>query len=62
MMDAFGEPHVFVIKIWKGGPCPSDGLRASVLHVPSGRRLVSTELRDVEDFVRLRLEAGHEPD
>jgi hypothetical protein len=54
------DRHVFVIRVWRDEGSAADAWRASVLHVASGRRLTSTDLRDVEDFVRLRL--GVSPD
>jgi hypothetical protein len=56
-MELRAENHVFVIRVWRDGDRPRESWRASVLHVGSGQRLATTDLRDVEDFVRIRLRA-----
>lgn len=62
-MNTVPEKHVFVVKVWRAATPGTDGLRASVFHVASGRRLATAQLRDVEDFMRLRLKpADAEPD
>jgi hypothetical protein len=57
IMESHAQRHVFVIRVWRDGDRPREPWRASVLHVGSGQRLATTELRDVEDFVRMRLRA-----
>jgi hypothetical protein len=56
-METSAQRHVFVIRIWQEDDRARERWRASVLHVGSGQRLATTELRDVEDFVRMRLRA-----
>jgi hypothetical protein len=56
-MDEARDRHVFVVKVWRHA-LACDGWRASVLHVASGKRLATVHLRDVADFISLRLQDG----
>jgi hypothetical protein len=49
------EEHLFIVRTWRQASAGQDW-RVSVLHVPSGMRLASSQLRDIDDFIRLRIE------
>ena len=53
-MDTSLEEHVFVLRIWKEAP-PKVGWRATITDLKSGCKVAATELRDIADFVRLRI-------
>jgi hypothetical protein len=54
--NAAREEHVFIVRTWREAPAASGGWRLSVLHVGSGMRLASSQIRDIDDFIRLRME------
>jgi len=56
------EEHLFIVRTWREASAAERDWRVSVLHVPSGTRLASSHLRDVDDFIRLRLEPGANSD
>ncbi|MBV9645838.1 MAG: hypothetical protein JO043_00060 [Candidatus Eremiobacteraeota bacterium] len=49
------EEHVFLVRVWREPHGKGTPVRAVVEEVSSGHRLASTDLRDVEDFIRLRV-------
>jgi hypothetical protein len=49
------EEHVFVLRVWKEAATPSAGWRATIMHLESGCRVAATELRDIDDFIQLRI-------
>jgi len=49
------EDHLFVLRVWREAGAQSAGWCAAIEHVQSGKRLRSTDLREVDDFIRLRL-------
>ena len=55
MKTAKHEDHLFVLRIWREAAPSEPEWRATIEHVPTGKRLSSTDLKDVDDFVRLRL-------
>ncbi|HLY01977.1 MAG TPA: hypothetical protein VKR56_05705 [Candidatus Cybelea sp.] len=54
-MDASREEHVFVLRIWKEPPPARVGWRATITDLKSGCKVAATELRDIADFIRLRI-------
>ena len=54
-MGDFREEHVFVLRVWKEAAAVSAGWRATIVHVESGCSVAATELRDIDDFIRLRI-------
>jgi len=55
------EDHLFVLRVWREAAPSAPDWRATIEHVPTGQRLSSTDLKDVDDFVRLRLADDSEP-
>jgi hypothetical protein len=57
MMDLSSqEQHLFVVRIWQEpGHTALAQWRGSVEHIPSGQRLYFSSLRDLNDFIFLRL-------
>lgn len=49
------EEHVFVVRIWKEAAATLAGWRATVVHLPSGSNVAASDLRDINDFIQLRL-------
>jgi hypothetical protein len=49
------EEHVFVLRVWKEAATSRVGWRATIVHVASGCSVAATELRDINDFIRLRI-------
>jgi len=49
------EEQLFVVRLWREAAAPEASWRASVLHVESGQKLATTELRAIDDFIRLRI-------
>jgi len=48
--------HLFVVRIWQEpGRAPSTQWHGSVEHIPSGQRIYFTAMRDLNDFISLRL-------
>lgn len=60
-MGASREEHVFVLRVWKEPTASRGGWRAAITHLESGCRVAATELRDIADFVRLRISEGDGP-
>jgi hypothetical protein len=52
------EEHVFVVRVWSERAGLAPQWRAVVEDVSTGHRLASTDLREVDDFIRLRIGAG----
>jgi hypothetical protein len=49
--------HLFLVRMWQEGTPPSSkAWRGSVEHVPSGQRIYFSSLRDLDDFIVLRLQ------
>gem|GEM_PF-5493746 len=46
---------MFVLRIWKEAPPSKVGWRATITDLKSGCKVAATELRDIADFVRLRI-------
>jgi hypothetical protein len=59
--DVQRDEHLFIVRTWREEPAGPDW-KVSVLHVPSGLRLATSKLRDLDDFIRLRLERGANAD
>ena len=55
MSERHKEEHVFIVRVWSEPGAAAPQWRATVEDVGSGRRVSSTDLRDVQDFIRLRL-------
>lgn len=49
------EEHLFVVRLWREPAARNGEWRASIVHVESGQRLATTELRAIDDFIRLRI-------
>jgi hypothetical protein len=49
------EHHLFIIRIWRERSPRNHGWRGSADHVTSGRRIVSADLDEITDFVRVRI-------
>jgi hypothetical protein len=49
------EDHLFVLRVWREPSSSSPDWRATIEHIASGKRLSSTDLKDVDDFIRLSL-------
>ena len=49
------EEHVFVLRVWKETATSSAGWRASIVHLESGCSVAATDLRDIDDFIQLRI-------
>ena len=48
--------RVFVVRVWEeAGASPRDGPRGSVHEIESGRRFFFSGLRDLHDFLSVRL-------
>ncbi|MGA8097486.1 MAG: hypothetical protein WB810_02380 [Candidatus Cybelea sp.] len=54
-MGASREEHVFVLRVWKEAATSRVGWRATIVHLESGCSVAATELRDIDDFIRLRI-------
>jgi hypothetical protein len=54
-MGASREEHVFVLRVWKEPATSRVGWRATIVHLDSGCSVAATELRDIDDFIRLRI-------
>jgi hypothetical protein len=60
MKTAAREDHLFVLRVWREAATSSPSWRATIEHIPSGARLSSGDLTEIDDFIRLRL--ADEPD
>jgi hypothetical protein len=49
------QEHLFIVRTWREPTAADANWRLSILHVPSGLRLVSMQLADIDDFIRLRI-------
>jgi hypothetical protein len=49
------EQHLFILRAWRERSSPDGAWRGSVKHVESGRTIVSADLDEVIDFIRVRL-------
>ena len=49
------EQHVFIVRVWSEPGAAAPQWRATIEDVGTGRRVSSTDLRDVQDFIRLRI-------
>jgi hypothetical protein len=58
--DGERREHVFVVRAWCE-PAPVPQWRATVEDLSTGQRLATTDLRDVDDFIRLRIRAADPP-
>ncbi len=48
--------HLFLVRIWyEPSQATSNSWRGSVEHVPSRQQMYFTSLRDLDDFIRLRI-------
>jgi hypothetical protein len=54
------EHHLFLVRIWRESSAQENGWRGSANHVPSGRSIVSANLDEITDFIRVRLAAEPE--
>jgi hypothetical protein len=54
------DQHLFVVRLWREAGA-EDAWRVSVEHVESGQKFATTELRAIEDFIRLRIRNGKDP-
>jgi hypothetical protein len=59
-MGASREQHVFVLRVWTEAGSSRNGWRATIVHVESGCSVAATELRDIDDFIRLRIAPADE--
>jgi hypothetical protein len=59
--EAKRDEHLFIVRTWREVAAGPDW-KVSVLHVPSGLRLATSKFRDLDDFIRLRLERGAKGD
>lgn len=59
-MGASREEHVFVLRVWKEAATSRVGWRATIVHLESGCSVAATELRDIDDFIRLRIASADE--
>ena len=55
MNDNPREPHVFIVRVWSESAEADPQWRATIEDVGTGRRVSSANLRDVQDFIRLRI-------
>ena len=55
------EGHVFVVRVWREGAPPLAQWRATVEDLAAGHRIATTDLRDIEDFIRLRILGDESP-
>jgi hypothetical protein len=53
--DERSEQHVFIVRVWSQPAAAASQWRATIEDVATGRRVSSTDLRDVDDFIRLRI-------
>jgi hypothetical protein len=56
------ENHLFIVRVWREGRCRDGAWRGSAQHVTSGRSIVSADLDELTDFIRVRLAAQSEPE
>lgn len=52
------EEHSFMVRIWKEAAAAQAGWRATIVHLESGCTVAATDLRDIDDFIRLRIARG----
>lgn len=52
------EEHVFLVRVWSEPNGRASQLRAVIEEVSTGHRIASTDLREIDDFIRLRIRAG----
>lgn len=55
MKTAAREDHLFVLRVWREAAPSAPSWRATIEHIPTGARLSSVDLTEVDDFIRLRL-------
>jgi hypothetical protein len=55
MSDRRTEEHIFIVRVWSEPGAAAPQWRATIEDVGTGRRVSSTDLRDVQDFIRLRI-------
>jgi hypothetical protein len=55
--DHQGE-HVFIVRVWSEPATAAPHWRATIEELATGHRVASADLRDVDDFIRLRIGAG----
>jgi hypothetical protein len=53
--EAAREDHLFVLRVWREAAASSPSWRATIEHIPTGARLSSADLTEIDDFIRLRL-------
>jgi hypothetical protein len=61
MLTGEREHHLFLVRIWREPSASDNTWRGSANHVPSGRSIVSADLDEITDFIRVRLAAGVDP-
>lgn len=61
MKTAAREDHLFVLRVWRETAVSSPSWRATIEHIPSGARLSSRDLTEIDDFIRLRLADARHP-
>jgi len=49
------EQHLFILRVWRERSSHIGTWRGSVKHVESGRIIVSADLDEIVDFIRVRL-------
>jgi hypothetical protein len=49
------EEHIFIVRVRSEPGAAAPQWRATIEDVGTGRRVSSTDLRDVHDFIRLRI-------
>ncbi len=49
------EQHLFIVRIWRERSARIAGWRGSAKHVESGTAIVSADIDELTDFIRVRL-------
>ncbi|MGA8534622.1 MAG: hypothetical protein WB615_10980 [Candidatus Tumulicola sp.] len=44
-----------MLRVWKEAATSKAGWRATIVHLESGCSVAASELRDIDDFIRLRI-------
>ena len=49
------EQHLFIVRIWRERSSGNGSWRGSAKHIESGRVIVSADIDEITDFIRVRL-------
>jgi hypothetical protein len=55
------EQHLFIVRVWREPSSRDDAWRGSAKHVSSGQIIVSADLNELTDFIRVRLASEPSP-